>query len=246
MDSAALFILVTAVIFLSSFIRAFLGFGDALVAMPILAVLIGIKSATPLVAFCSTTSAVTILIKSWRKADIKATVRLVLSTIAGIPFGLIFITRVPEGYLKLVLGLILILYGLYSLNRPRFQLKKDSAPVSWVFGLTAGVLGGAYNTNGPPIVIYASLRRWPPEHFQATLQSYFLPTGLLVLTGHGLAGLWTVRILRFYLVALPLVLLAVYLGRKVHRSLKPGQFNTYVHAFLVGMGLLLILRSGLL
>ena len=41
------------------------------------------------------------------------------------------------------------------------------------FGFFAGILGGAYNTNGPPVVIYGSLRKWSPATFRATLQGYF-------------------------------------------------------------------------
>jgi hypothetical protein len=39
--------------------------------------------------------------------------------------------------------------------------------------LSAGVLGGAYGMNGPPLVIYGSLRGSSPQHFRATLQGYF-------------------------------------------------------------------------
>jgi hypothetical protein len=43
--------------------------------------------------------------------------------------------------------------------------------------------------SGPlPLVVYGSLRGWPPERFRATLQGYFLPASLLGLAG---PALWT-------------------------------------------------------
>ena len=104
----------------------------------------------------------------------------------------------------------------------------------------AGVLGGAYNTNGPPVVIYGALRRWPPERFRATLQGYFLPTGLLILTTHGLAGLWTPQILQLYGLSLPLILTAIFLGGKLNQRISPGGFERLIYLSLLGLGFLLL------
>ncbi len=52
MDATAL---VLVVLFCSTFIRATFGFGDALVAMPLLAMVVGLKTATPLVALVAST-----------------------------------------------------------------------------------------------------------------------------------------------------------------------------------------------
>jgi hypothetical protein len=58
--------------------------------------------------------------------------------------------------------------------------------------------------NGPPLVIYGTLRQWSPEQFRATRQGYFLPAGLLGVGGFWLAGLWTPAVTRDYLWSLPL------------------------------------------
>jgi hypothetical protein len=104
----------------------------------------------------------------------------------------------------------------------------------------AGVLGGAYNTNGPPIIIYGVLTRWTPDQMRATLQGYFLPAGILILAGHGLAGLWTPEVLRFYAFTLPPVVLALLAGNRLSRKLPPGRFDKLVYGALVFMGVLLI------
>ena len=55
-------------------------------------------------------------------------------------------------------------------------------------GFCAGVLGGAYGMNGPPLVIYGAMRRWSAQHFRATLQGYFLPASIIGMGGYWLAG----------------------------------------------------------
>ena len=60
--------------------------------------------------------------------------------------------------------------------------------MAWLFGFGAGVLGGAYGMNGPPLVAYGALRHWSPKRFRATLQGYFLPASLVGIAGSGPPG----------------------------------------------------------
>ncbi len=240
MPSTTTIALALAILLVSTFTRSALGFGDALIAMPLLALLLGVRTATPLVAFAATTIAITILLRGWRRADLRSAVRLIVSTLVGIPIGLFFLQRAPESIVKAILGIVLIAFGLYKLWGRRLPIRR-SERLAYPFGLLAGILGGAYNTNGPPAVIYATLQGWPPETFRATLQSYFLPTGLMIVIGHGLAGLWTPTVVRLYLCGLPLILAAIYLGGRVNRAVPHQRFARLIYAALVVMGLLLFL-----
>ena len=233
---------VFVIFFISTFVRSSLGFGDALVAMPLLTLVVGLKTATPTVALVATTISITILAKNWKIADLKATFRLVLSSFIGIPVGLLLLKGVNEDFMKALLGVILVLYGLYNLFKPHLKKISESFGFAFVFGFIAGALGGAYNTNGPPVVIYGTLRRWEPYHFRATMQSYLLPTGFLILLGHGLSGLWTTQVLKYYILSLPIVFLAIYIGGKAHESMTQKHFDRFVNAALIFMGLVLIIR----
>jgi uncharacterized membrane protein YfcA len=233
-------LLTLLILFVSTFVRSALGFGDALLAMPLLALLLGVRVATPLVAFAASTIAVTILLRHWRSVDVRATWRLVVASLAGIPFGLLLLKYAPEAYVKLALGVLLVLYGLYGLFVPRLPVVRGEG-LAYAFGFVAGVLGGAYNTNGPPVVIYGALKGWPPEYFRATLQGCFLLTGLMILIGHGLAGLWTPQVLRLYAFSVPVIMLAVFAGEKLNRRIPRETFSRVIYAFLVVMGVLFMI-----
>jgi uncharacterized membrane protein YfcA len=231
---------VIVIIFISTFTRSALGFGDAVLAMPLLAMLINLRTATPLVAFAASTISITILLGSWREVDFKAAWRLILSSLIGIPLGLYFLIHLPETLVKGVLGVVLILFGLYKLFDPRLPTYRNDL-LAYVFGFLGGLLGGAYNTNGPPVVLYGALRGWSPESYRATLQAYFLPTGMTILIGHGLAGLWTPTVLKLYLYALPLILIAIFLGGRLNQYLSSEWFNRIIYAFLIVLGIILII-----
>jgi uncharacterized membrane protein YfcA len=235
-------LIVMGILFLSTFIRSSLGFGDALVAMPLLTIAVGLQTATPLAAMGATTIAITILLRAWKKVDLKAAWRLVLTTWIGIPIGIYFLNAAPDLLVKFLLGIVITGFGLYNLIVPNLpELRNEN----WAYltGIIAGILGGAYNTNGPPVVIYGMLRRWNPEKFRATLQGYFLPTGLAILISHGVAGMWTPQVVNFYLTSLPIILLAVFVGGKVNQLIPPGKFDRIIYGFLVLVGLLLIIRG---
>jgi uncharacterized membrane protein YfcA len=241
MSALTVTLLTLAILFVSTLTRSTFGFGDALIAMPLLSLIIGVQTATPLVAFVAPTIALTIVWSNWRSINLNATWRLIISSLIGIPVGVLVLKTAPEEIVKSFLGLAIILVSLYNLVKPRLMTLTQQK-WAYLFGFVAGVLGGAYNTNGPPVVIYGALNRWPPERFRATLQGYFLPTGLFILVGHGLGGLWTAQVLRLYALALPVVLIAILLGGKLNRRIPPGRFEKFIYMTLVGLGLLLLVR----
>ena len=61
---------------------------------------------------------------------------------------------------------------------------------AWVYiaGFCGGLLGGAYNTNGPPIVLYGNCRGWKPSVFTSSLAGYLLVSNSIVIVTHFIAG----------------------------------------------------------
>ncbi|MBI1881316.1 MAG: sulfite exporter TauE/SafE family protein [Chloroflexi bacterium] len=235
-------VLVASILFFSTFIRSAVGFGDALLAMPLLALFISLRTATPLVGFMGMMISAGILITDWQMIDFRAAWRLNLASFAGIPLGLLLITLAPEAPVKIILGLLLGLYGLYNLMTPGLPLLQNER-LAYPFGFVAGILGGAYNTSGPPIVIYGALRRWPPDNFRATLQGYFFFSSILILAGQGLAGLWTWQVVQLFLYSTPLMIFGIYLGGKVNGRLPKAAFRQIIFGLLIVVGILFLVSN---
>jgi uncharacterized protein len=195
-----------------------------------------------LAVFVSVTVAGIILLRDWRDVHVGSAGKLVVSTLFGIPFGLLMLILVAEPVVKAALGVVIITFAAYQLlGRSGLELKDDR--LAWLFGFGAGVLGGAYGMNGPPLVAYGALRRWSPERFRATLQGYFLPASLVGMGGYWIAGLWVAAVTRYYLISLPVVLVAIVLGRALNQRLDGKRFIIYVHVGLVVIGGLLLIQS---
>jgi uncharacterized protein len=231
-------VLVVAVFFCATLVRSALGFGEALIAVPLVAFVLPVEVAAPVAVLVSITVAAVVLVQDWRHLDVRSALWLVGFTILGIPLGLLLLRTVPEPIVKGALGLVVAGFALLSSRRQvTYSLRDDR--FAWLFGVGAGVLGGAYGMNGPPLVMYGSLRRWPPERFRATLQGYFLPASIIGMVGYWAAGLWTPHVTRYYLLSLPAVLLAIPLGRLINTRFDTHRFLAVVHAvlFVSGAGL---------
>ncbi len=234
--------LVAGVLFLATLIRAVFGFGEALIAVPLLALIVPVEVAAPVAALASITVASIVVAQDWRSIHLRSAWRLVVASAFGIPLGLLLLRTVAEPVVKVVLALVILSFALYSLaNRRPYALESDRP--AWLFGFAAGVLGGAYGMNGPPLVVYGTLRRWSPEQFRATLQGYFLPGSLMVLFGYGISGLLTRRVGGYYAVSLMPILLAAFLGSFIHRRIHAERFRRYIQIFLVIIGIVLLAQA---
>jgi len=235
-------LLVIAILFLGTLVRSSFGLGEALIAVPLLALLMPVDQAAPVAVLVSITIAFLILLQDWRKVHFKSAGWLIVSTLFGIPVGLVVLRTVPEGIVKAVLAVVIIAFSIYSLLKHHTQTL-DNDRLAWLFGFLAGILGGAYGVNGPPLAVYGSLRRWQPEYFRATLQAYFLVASIAGMTGYWFTGLWTPTVNHFYVVSLPAVALAVVLGRVINSRMHPERFSSYLYVGLTATGAVLLFQS---
>ncbi len=237
MDLTTIF--VGLVIFLAAFTQSLSGFGLALVSMALLPSLIGIRLATPLVALVAIVIETVLLLRYRAALDVRAIWRVVLAALIGTPLGVLFLSRVNENLALGILGLVIAGYALYALLG--LKLPHLDGPL-WAYsaGLVGGLLGGAYNTSGPPVIVYADCRRWPPDIFKSNLQGYFIISSLAVLTTHALNGNITPPVMKAFVWTLPFIGVGLVAGLSLDRWLNPIFFRRVVLVLLVVMGLRLI------
>jgi len=235
---------VLGIVFVATLIRSTFGFGEALIAVPLLAFSIPLGVAAPLAVLVSITVAAVVVAQDWQKIHLRSTAWLVIATLFGIPFGLLLLTSSHQTVVKGALAVIIMAFSVYSLiGRTPMELRRDSRGWLLACGFCAGVLGGAYGMNGPPLVVYGAMRRWSAQHFRATLQGYFLPASIIGMVGYWLAGLWTPAVTRYYLLSLPFTLLAVFLGRVINHRLHGEAFLKFIYLGLMSIGLLLLVQA---
>ncbi|MCB8946209.1 MAG: sulfite exporter TauE/SafE family protein [Ardenticatenaceae bacterium] len=230
---------IAAITFLAIFTQSVSGFGLGLVAISLLANVMGIRAASPLVSLIGITAQFTILLYYRRDFNLRAVARLAATAILGIPIGLYFLRQVDSGIVTAVLGLVLISYSLYTLIG--FKMPRLDHPL-WAYslGFVSGMLGGAYNTSGPPVIIYGACQEWPRAEFKSNLQGYFLLVSSTSAVGHALSGNITSTVWHNYLFALPAIALGIIIGVSLDKRINPHYFRQLVLIMLIILGLRLI------
>jgi len=230
---------VVAIVFLAAVTRSTFGFGEALVGMPLLSAVVDVRFAATLIALSATLNALTILVSDWRGVQWHATWRLAIATLVGVPLGVLGVDYFPEMWVKIALACLVIGFAVYSLLKPTlFQLRTDrTAPA---FGLVAGILGGAYVTLGPPLVIFATLRGWDPRQFRSTLQGVFFPASIFVCLNHFWYGRWNGDVFFCLMVCVPVMAVGLLLGWSLNQRFSTAQFKRCVFALLLVSGMVLV------
>lgn len=232
-------ILVGLAVFLAVFTQSLSGFGVALVAMALLPSLIDIQIATPLVALVALVLEIVLVIRYRHAMEVQAISRIVLAALIGIPMGVYFLSRVDEKIALMMLGLVITgyaIYALFGLKLPR--LEQSFWP--YLAGLFGGLLGGAYNTSGPPVILYGDCRRWPPDEFKSNLQGYFVIISIGIVASHALNRNFTPQVWHLFWWTTPFVLIGIIAGLSLDRWLNPITFRKLVLILLVVMGLRLM------
>jgi uncharacterized membrane protein YfcA len=232
-------ILVALIVLVAALVQGVMGFGGALIAMPLLAALLGIKTAAPAFALIGVAATFFNSVRLRRHATGKDLIQLALPAVLGIPLGVWLLARVDEAIVTRVLGVVLVAYAVYALLGWAVPPLRHRA---WAFvvGFTSGILTGAYNTGGPPVVVYGVAREWPADRFRANLQTFFLLSSAFVVALHGLAGHLTAPVWQCALISLPTLLVGQLIGARLCRYLNPAVFRKIVLLFLglVGASLL--------
>lgn len=237
-------VLIALIAFAATLFRSTFGFGEALVAVPLLGLFLPMTVAVPLAVLMSVLVAGVVLIQDHDKVHLHSVKWLILFAMLGMPFGLALLVYGDEAAIRIILGAIIILYSAYTLIRKStFHLEKESTLWLFICGFLSGVFGGAYGVNGPPLAVYGNLRRWDAQYFRATLQLYFLVAGVVSLGGYAYTGMIDQEVLLHFAYAVPATIPAIYLGRSLNRRINGHAFYRYVYAGLMLIGVMLIVNA---
>lgn len=229
-----------AIIYFAILTQAISGSGLALVAMPLLVQFLEPVTAASLVALMALTTQLIMITRYRRSLSARGLWRLMVGSLIGIPLGVVALARLDAEFILTALGIILVAYSLYSLFGPQLPEIRQ-AWWGFPFGFVSGLLHGAYNTGGPPYVIYGVGRRWTTTEFKANLQALLMVNSVSVVIAHLIAGHYTGKVLQTYASALPLILLGALTGFWLDRYVNERLFRRIVLILLLIIGLRMLL-----
>jgi uncharacterized protein len=228
-------------------LRGSTGFGAA-AAMPLLGLVIPLKMLIPAWTLVGLVASITLFGRDRRHVAWRDMARLAPACLVGILAGLYLFKTLDSTALAQGLGVLVLLYGFYSLwstfrPPPTWSISpRIAAPIA---GLSGGIVGTAFGTMASLFfAMYFDALRKGKEQFRATMSAILLALVVLRGAGYWAVGEYTRDVLIMAAVALPLMLCGIFLGNRVHTGLSEQTFRRLVSGALVASGLALLVKNG--
>lgn len=240
---AIILLAVVAVILFSGLVHGTLGLGFPMVATPLLATMMDVRSAI-LVTLLPTMAVniASIVTSENPRGDTKRFMPLIAFSLLGSVVGSLILAQSDPAPFRILLAGLILLYLWNGLRIPREQLQNNALLSMAAFGLLAGVAGGTTNVMVAVLIIYFLSLETPRAQMVPALNSCFLvgkTTQIAVLALAGLVGI------RLVLETAPLALAAVgalLLGRRLQSKIEVATYQKLLRKLLLLLAIILLLQ----
>jgi uncharacterized protein len=175
-------VLIVAFVFVGALMQRTTGMGFAMVAGPFLVVLLDPVAGVVLVNACGVLSSLVVLSRTFREVRWKRVAVLAVGALLGTIPGALVTTMLPQDAVRIFIGALIIAALTVSLLGSRFAPPVRPSPTrSATAGFCSGFMSGSAGVGGPAMSVYAIMTRWDQRSFAATLQPYFVLTGLMAI-----------------------------------------------------------------
>lgn len=235
----ATFFAIGVIFLLAGCVQGVTGFGAGLIAIPLLCLIIDIKTAIPLVVLNGLAMTSWLAFSLRRSFDRRKIVPLITGAVPGIFLGGYLLQHINQDIARILLGALLVLYsciGLLFQPRPR-QLPGE---LGYLAGFCSGCITSLLSAGGPPVIMYSTLMNWKPEEIRATLTAFFVCNAGLTVMVHAAHGMTTVLTLKYFLVTMPLILAGTNTGSLLNKRIGQRLYLRLVYLLLLPMGILMI------
>jgi len=235
-----------AVVLVASYaLRGSTGFGG-FAAMPLMALAVPMKLLVPVWSLLVIASSATLIGRDRGHVSLRDIVHVVPSCLVGVAVGLYFFTTLDARLLARSFGLLVLGYALYTLwglRRAARSTPRGSPAVAHTAGVLAGAMGTVFGTMSSIFfAIYLDARRITKAQFRATISALMLLLALVRGAGYLAVGVFEREALILFALALPFMLVGMYLGDRVHARIDEATFKRLVCGILLVSGGALMLR----
>jgi uncharacterized membrane protein YfcA len=219
-----------------AFVNGIVGFGAALVAMPILAFGIDMTLAVPCAGLIVLALNFQMVWNYRRHLSFGGLGPLLAGALPGAFIGAFMLRSLSESGLRLGLGVLLVGYGAWGLLARRAERRELGRPWAVLTGLLSTSFGTAYGINGPPLAVYLSFRGGGQQETKAALGAFFIVSGFFVVGAQAAAGVLSLKAFQLFAASLPALLLGGWAGMRLSRGINDKSFQSGLYLMLLLMG----------
>ena len=234
---------VCAAVTLSYTIFGFGGFGANLVALPMLAQVMSLRFAVPMLLVLDLAAATLLGVRNRSLIDRSELRRLAPALLVGMGLGVVVLQHAAERWLLVLLGLFVGAFALWSLFG-----KADPRPIAPRWAAPAGLVGGVFSslfgTGGPVYTLYLARRIADTARLRATVAAVILGSALVRLVLFGASGMLAQPGLpALAALLLPCALVGYAIGSRLHARLPQAQVRRAIWGLLLASALGVLVRG---
>lgn len=244
MDGIWVFIAVGLVFSVAALVHGVCGFGFSLLAISALSFLLkNPKVVIPLDLIAATFNCIYLAWIMRKHILFKEVAPLIAVALVCIPLGTLYLRRLDPSLIMRSLGIIIVLVAALSLMKSVHMKLFSSRYYRYIAGVSSGLLGGAFNIPGPPLVLYAYHCHWPTINAKANLQFIFSVMTITTYVSFAVAGLFTMKIVGWGLAYAPLVFAFTFAGSWLTHRLPAASLARIVNVLLIVMGAAMAIKG---
>ena len=228
------------IVFVAACVQAITGFGYALVAIPLLTVVVDPPTAVVGAGLAGLSLSVVVIVREQMHVRWQPALTLIGTGVLGLPIGLALLAFLSDRALRLLIAAVVLVCTVQVWRAVR--LPEHPAVVVGA-GFVSGVLSTSTGTNGPPLVAAFQAMGYDPRKFRATLAAVFVGSGLLGIAGFAVAGQITRHVLELALVGAPAAALGWFAGNTLFVRIDGTRFRHVVLAGLVASSFISVIRA---
>ena len=231
------------VILLAGLVQGLAGFGFSQFTLPLLLLIMGTQELIPIMVVLSLFLNLFLVYELRKYVELKRIWPLMLGGALGIPIGTYLLLIVDISIMKLLIGIVIIIFGMALLFEIRKNITREKLAMAPI-GFAGGILNGSVSMSGPPLIIFFSNQEMGKQVFRANLIAFFMFINLMTLPVFLFAGLLTVEVITASGILLPGMIIGAFIGSRLAVKIDETKFKKLTMVLIIIMGCL-SLASGL-
>jgi uncharacterized membrane protein YfcA len=230
-----------------------IGFGDALVLLPIITPIIGIRNAVILVNIWGMFPALLNFIKYREFLDRGYFFRFLSLGIPATILGTYLIISIRVEWIELIMGIFILVYSSLKLtkyfkNPENLEVNNQinsTSPIIFFGGFSYGLLTGLISAAGPINVAFLE----KTGHYRESFIENFAAIGTMLaisrLPFYFIEDIFPYELVLVFLLAFPIIFLGTKLGHQITPKISVKKFQIIIFCFLIGISLKSIISSSI-
>lgn len=230
-------ILAGLIIFASALVQGATSFGFSLLALPLLGLMLDLKTIVPMLVLFSLIMNIIILVRLKQMPHLSTLIPMFIIAVVFTPIGVQILKVMDESLLKILIGILLIVVAMLLKRGYRVHLKNERLSFM-IAGMLSGVFNGSVSISGPPIVVMLSNNDTERDLFRISLTTYFLLLNIVTVFLYVQGGLLSVPVVKTYALLIPFLIGGTVAGTVLGSRINEDRFKGIVLNLLVVMGIM--------